>query len=199
MSVTLSPGVIATTFAVIGLAELPDKSFVATLILATRSRPRWVWLGASSAFLVHVVIAVVAGRLISLLPHQVVDGLTAAGFLAGGLYLLLHSPIDDEPVEQAVAAPVPREACNVMGRSFMLIFVGEWGDVTQILTANLTARYDAPLSVGLGAALGLFAVAGLAVTTGRVLLRVVPAVVVRRVAGCSLLVLAALSVVAAVR
>lgn len=192
-------GILVTTFGIIGLAELPDKSMVATLIMATRSRPLWVWLGASAAFLVHVCIAVAAGGALTLLPRRLVDGIAAALFAAGALLLLWDRGFGEEPVEKAVEKPLPRVATGVIGRAFAVIFVGEWGDITQITTANLTARYDSPLSVGIGAALGLLAVAGLGVTAGRVLVRVTPVVVIRRVAGLGLLALAVLSLVAALR
>jgi putative Ca2+/H+ antiporter (TMEM165/GDT1 family) len=192
-------GVLVTTFAIIALAELPDKSMVATLILATRSRPLWVWIGTSGAFLVHVGIAVAAGGALALLPHQIVDGV-AAGLFALGAYLLLSGRgFGEETVELAEEKPLPPRAAAVITRAFVVTFIGEWGDITQITTANLTARYDAPLSVGIGAALALVAVAGLGVTAGRLILRVAPTVVIRRVAGVALIVLAVISLVAALR
>lgn len=199
---TLEIGVVATTFAIIGLAELPDKSMIASLILATRSKPLPVWLGASAAFLVHVTIAVAAGGALALLPHQVVEGISAAVFFVAGLYLLKPEPPVAEEAEE-VAAELgprpPRTPVAAMPRAFVVIFIGEWGDVTQIATANLAARYDAPLSVGIGALLGLMTAAGIAVSAGRLLLRVVPLAVVRRVAGVALILLAIATVVQAVR
>jgi len=52
--------------------------------------------------------------------------------------------------------------------------VAEFGDLTQIAIANLAARYHDPLTVGAGAALGLWAVGGLAILGGRQLLRWIP-------------------------
>ncbi len=57
--------------------------------------------------------------------------------------------------------------------AFIVIFLAEWGDLTQILTANLAAHYHDPLSVGVGAVLALWAVAGLAVVSGQSLLRLI--------------------------
>jgi putative Ca2+/H+ antiporter (TMEM165/GDT1 family) len=57
--------------------------------------------------------------------------------------------------------------------AFIVIFLAEWGDLTQILTANLAAHYHSPLSVGLGALAALWAVAALAVIGGRGVLRFV--------------------------
>ena len=79
--------VIGTAFALTFLAELPDKSMFASLVLATRYQPAWVWAGAAAAFVVQMVIAVTAGQLLTLLPHRLVLAVTAGLFLAGSAYL----------------------------------------------------------------------------------------------------------------
>lgn len=215
----LDLGLTAATFGVIFLAELPDKSLFASLVLGTRYRPLVVWLGVSAAFVVHVVIAVAAGGVLNLLPHTPVQ-LVVAALFALGAWLLLRPQQgagrpkaeqqederseQDQP-EQDQARPVqPRMGASpssrrVLATSFGVVFVGEWGDITQIATANLTARYDDPLSVGVGAALALVGVAGLAVTAGRSLVRRIDVDAVRRVAGAVLAVLAVLTIVDLVR
>lgn len=186
----LSLSLIATVFVVIFVAELPDKSLFASLVLGTRYRALWVWLGVSAAFVVHVVIAVAAGGVLTLLPRRVVE-VVVAGLFALGAYLMLRPGAAEENKEEddAEAAELRTRAGDdpgagrVMGTSFVVVFVGEWGDITQIATANLAAKYDDPLSVGVGAALGLLAVAGLAVSAGSTLLRRVSLTLVRRIAG----------------
>ena len=84
----MSVAVVAITFGVIFLAELPDKSMIASLVLGTRYRSLHVWLGAAAAFAVHVVIAVTAGGLLSLLPHRLVQSIVAALFLVGAAILI---------------------------------------------------------------------------------------------------------------
>ena len=79
-----------------------------------------------------------------------------------------------------------------------MIVVAEFGDLTQIVTANLAAKYADPLSVGLGAVLGLWAVGGLAIVGGRSLLKVVPMSVITRVAAGVMAVLATISIVGAI-
>jgi len=79
-----------------------------------------------------------------------------------------------------------------------VIFLAEWGDLTQILTANLAAHYHSAVSVGVGALLALWLVAALAVASGQTLLRIFPAVVVRRVTAVVLLVLAGVAAWSAV-
>lgn len=193
--------VVGTVFAVIFLAELPDKSLLASLVLGTRYRPLLVWAGVSAAFLVHVVIAVVAGGVLSLLPRRPVQAVVVVLF-ALGAYLLLRpeaaeAASDEDAAAEQEASRVLRRAAatpwSVVATSFGIVFVGEWGDITQLATANLAARYQDPLSVGVGAALGLVAAAGLAVRAGGAVLRWVPLGVVRGLAG---LLLAGLAVLA---
>ena len=162
------------------LAELPDKSLLVSLVLGTRYPGRWVWAGVSAAFLVHVVIACAAGRLLTLAPRRLVEVVVAVLF-AVAAYLLLR-PAPATPEGEVPLPPEPR-LWPVLATSFGFVFVGEWGDITQIATANLVARYDDVLSVGAGAALGLLTAAALAVTAGQWLLRHVRLQLVRRGAG----------------
>jgi putative Ca2+/H+ antiporter (TMEM165/GDT1 family) len=187
---------IATVFAVIFIAELPDKSLFASLVLGTRYRALWVWLGVSAAFVVHVVIAVVAGHLLTLLPHRAVQVVVAVLFAIGAVILLIPQRSDEHADEAAAADRAMAGVASVILTSFGVVFVGEWGDVTQIATANLAAKYDDPVSVGIGAALGLMAVAAVAITAGSTLLRFVSIAVVRRVAGLILAGFAVATVVA---
>lgn len=191
-----------TVFAVIFLAELPDKSLFASLVLSTRYKPSWVWAGVSAAFVVHVVIAVAAGGVLTLLPHKAVEIVVAILF-ALGAYLMLRpgAAAENEAEDEAEAAALRQRAgegagaLRVIATSFAVVFVGEWGDITQIATANLAAKYADPLSVGVGAALGLIAVAGLAIKAGSTVLQKVSITLVRRIAGAILAVFAVASVV----
>ena len=53
-----------------------------------------------------------------------------------------------------------------MATTFGVIFIAEWGDLTQLGTAALAARYRSPLTVFAAATLALWAVAGVAVLVG---------------------------------
>jgi Ca2+/H+ antiporter, TMEM165/GDT1 family len=199
----MSLAVAAIAFGVIFLAELPDKSMIASLVLGTRYRPFYVWIGAAAAFAVHVVIAVAAGGALALLPHRVVQSVVAVLFLLGaGLLLFGREEHEEEKgIEEAgdaasVAAPTLRRVATL---SFAVIFVGEWGDITQIATANLAAKYHDPLGVGIGAVLGLWAVVAVGVIAGAKLVERVPLALVRRITGVILAALGVLSVVAAMR
>ena len=184
--------VIVAVFPIIFIGELPDKTMFASLVLSTRGRPIIVWAGAAAAFLVHVVIAVTIGvALFHLLPHQVLDAVVAGMFLAGAA-LAIREAIkeskqekDEEIVEREVASHR-----RIAVTAFLVIFLAEWGDLTQILTANLAAHYHDPLSVGVGAVLALWAVAGLAVVSGQSLLRLINVSTIRIVTAVVLVALA---------
>jgi Ca2+/H+ antiporter, TMEM165/GDT1 family len=161
--------VVVAVYPIIFLGELPDKTMFASLVMSTRGRPLVVWLGAAVAFVVHVVIAVTIGVvLFRLLPDRVLSAFVAAMFLAGALLALHEARRGDAIVEQPVASHR-----RVAVTAFLVIFLAEWGDLTQILTANLAAHYHQPLAVALGAVLALWSVAALAVAGGQSLLRLI--------------------------
>ncbi|MFF3335414.1 TMEM165/GDT1 family protein [Streptomyces sp. NPDC002888] len=162
--------VTALVFGVVFLAELPDKTALAGLVLGTRYRASYVFAGVAAAFALHVALAVAAGSVLTLLPQQIVQALTGVLFLGGAAVLLMKKGEDEEDVR----SPENQSFWKVAGTGFMLILVAEFGDLTQIMTANLAARYDDPLSVGLGAVLALWAVAGLGIVGGKALMRRVP-------------------------
>lgn len=190
--------VIGAAFALTFLAELPDKSMFASLVLGTRYPPAWVWAGAATAFTVHMGIAVTAGQLLALLPHPVVEGVVAGLFVAGAVYLWVtslhteHVPGEDGSRQGGRSASFPR----VAGTSFTIIFLAEWGDITQVTAANLAARYD-PVFVFAGATLGLWAVTALAVSVGAKSLDLVPMAWVRRITAIILLALGVYTALAA--
>ncbi|GHC52465.1 TMEM165/GDT1 family protein [Streptomyces cinnamoneus] len=181
--------VAALVFGVIFLAELPDKTALAGLMLGARYRASYVFAGVAAAFLVHVALAIAAGSVLTLLPHRLVQAVVGVLFLAGAAMLLLKKDDGDEEI----AKPADQSFWKVSGAGFMLILVAEFGDLTQIMTANLAARYDDPLSVGVGAVLGLWAVAGLGILGGRTLMRYVPLKLITKVAALVMLALAGFS------
>ena len=189
--------VVGIAFAVTFLAELPDKSMFASLVLGTRHRATWVWAGAAAAFTVHMAIAVTAGRLLALLPHRTVDLIVAALFVAGAVYLWVTSgrPHDPDGVDAARQGGRPASFWRVAGASFAIVFLAEWGDITQITAANLAARYN-PVLVFAGASLGLWAVAATAVSIGAKSLSLIPMAWVSRITGTILLALGIYSLVA---
>jgi putative Ca2+/H+ antiporter (TMEM165/GDT1 family) len=165
--------VVVAVFPIIFLGELPDKTMFASLVLSTRGRPLIVWLGAAAAFAIHVVIAVTIGvALFHLLPHRALDAIVAAMFLVGAALALREAGKEEHEEEELVERELAAHH-RVLVTSFLVIFLAEWGDLTQILTANLAAHYHSPLSVAVGALLALWVVAGIAVVSGQGLLRLI--------------------------
>lgn len=191
----ISITVLGVVFGVVFLAELPDKTALAGLMLGTRYRASYVFAGVAAAFVVHVALAVAAGSVLTLLPHRLVQGIVGVLFLAGAAVLLLKK---DDDGDEDVKSPADQSFWKVAGSGFMLILVAEFGDLTQIMTANLAARYDDPLSVGLGAVLALWAVAGLGILGGRTLMKYVPLKLITKVAAALMIALAAFSLYEAI-
>lgn len=191
---------LVTVFAVTFVAELPDKSMFASLVLGTRYRPSHVWLGVATAFAVHVTLSVVAGGLLTLAPKSVIDFVTAGLFLAGAIWMLRSASEDEnEPGRDAarMGARTPT-FLRVFATGFMVVFIGEWGDVTQITTANFVARYNDLPIIGVAALAALWVVSALAVFGGAKLLQRVPMPWVRLVGTVALTTLGIYNLVRAI-
>lgn len=191
----MNPAALGTAFGVVFLAELPDKTAVASLIMGTKYRPSWVFAGVAGAFVVHVALAVAAGSLLTLIPRRPLEAIVAVLFL-GGAVLMLRSHGGEDGEQEAEDAPDLGAGAGfrkVAGTAFGVIMVAEFGDLTQIVTANLAAKYADPLAVGLGATLGLWAVGGLAIVGGRSLLKVLPLHLIVRLAALVMVLLAGVS------
>ena len=168
-----------TAFLLVVPVELPDKTFVATLVLATRYRPGPVWLGVTAAFGVQCLVAVLTGRLVSLLPARPVHLVAAGLFLVGCLVLLRSAGrAEKEELEREVEYGRKigygrRSGVGAALASFGVLFVAEWGDLSQLLTAGLVAQGHHPVGVFAGSWAGLALISAAAVLLGRVLLRYV--------------------------
>ena len=167
---------LAVTFGTIFLVELPDKTFIATLVLSTRYRPLAVWTGVGLAFGVQTLLAVTVGALATLLPDTVVRGAAALIFLVGAIVLFRAAPSADagekeQEEEFSAKATENRTGFRAVAASFVVLFTAEWGDLSQLLTISMVARFDERSSVFLGAWAALLTVSGLAVLAGRFLLQ----------------------------
>ena len=187
---------LALTFGAIFVVELPDKTFLATLVLATKYRPILVWLGVGSAFAVQTTVAVLLGHAASFLPEAVVKSVALVMFLAGAVILVREGRSHQqnsgaEFVEGAKSATGFRAVLV----SFLVLFAAEWGDLSQLLTISLVAKYEAPGSVFVGALSALLVVSGLAVGAGRALLRFISLHVLHYVGAAICVLLAVLTAV----
>ena len=153
-------------FALLVPAELPDKTFIATLVLSTRYPRRAVWIGAALAFAVQCAIAVAAGGLLSLLPSRLVLGVTFCLFTAGAVLMLVSGLRGRTASSETRRAGGATSGVRIAGMAFVVLFTAEWGDLSQLLTAGLAARTGDPVSVFLGAWLALVFVAAIAVLIG---------------------------------
>ncbi len=167
---------IAVVFGTIFVVELPDKTFIAALVLSTRYKPLAVWVGVGLAFLAQTLIAVLAGHLATYLPQMLVRSVALVIFMVGAVVLFRSAPGADEEEketeeEYAGKAADARTGLKAVGASFLVLFAAEWGDLSQLLTISMIAKYGHPVSVFIGAWAALLTVSGLAVLAGRVLLR----------------------------
>lgn len=151
-----------SVFAVIFVAELPDKTALAALVLATRHRPIPVWVGASLALTIQSIVAVAAGSLFSLVPARAVHVGAGVAFLVSSVLMWRRREEADLSKDDAADAGFRRTVATTFG----IVFLAEWGDLTQVGTAALAAHYRAPITVFAGATAALWAVAGIAVFVG---------------------------------
>ncbi len=152
-----------STFGIIFLAELPDKTFFATLLLAARLSPFPVFLGACGAFAIQCVIAVAAGSAIGLLPARLVRVLAGSAFVIMAVLLWIKR---EDAEERGPEDGAGRRFGRAAAAAFAVVFVAEWGDLTQIASAALAAKYREPGTILASATLALWAAAGLAVAAG---------------------------------
>ncbi|GIJ48964.1 UPF0016 family membrane protein [Virgisporangium aliadipatigenens] len=187
--------VIATTFVPLLLLELPDKTFVATLVLSTRYRPLTAWIGVALAFAVQCALAVTAGGLLAQLPRTPVTAAAAVLFAVGAVLLWRQARGGDES-EEFSSGRIREGATGLraVGVSFLVVFLAEWGDLSQLFTAGLAARYADPVSVFVGSLAALLTVSGLAALLGKALLARVRPSVVRRAGAVVCAVLAVVTV-----
>ncbi|TNC27384.1 TMEM165/GDT1 family protein [Amycolatopsis alkalitolerans] len=174
-----------STFALVLAVELPDKTLVATLVLTTRFRAWPVFTGVTVAFGVQCAVAVLFGHVLALLPENVVAGVVAVLFGLGAVLLLREgfSTVRDGSEDAARSGPRPVTFFRSALTSFGVLFAAEWGDASQLATAGLTARYGAPVAVGVGAFAALIAVAGVAVLLGQKIRSRIQPRLIQRIAG----------------
>ena len=194
---------VGATFAIVVPAELPDKTFISAIILSSRYRALPVWIGAASGLVLQAAIAVLAGRLLAFLPHRVVEIIIAVLFLLGAAYLIFvpekREIAEGEHIaeqEQNKLAP-PISNLRIAMTTFGIVALAEFGDLTQVVIANLSARFRDPWSIFVGAAAAFIVVSALGVVTGRTLTRFIPLQIVRRLSGLALLGLGIWSIVGA--
>lgn len=152
--------------------------------------------GAAAAFAIHVVLAVTCGSLLGLLPHRVVQIAVAVVFAVGAVLVLRGDSGDDDEVRLKAGAA---GFWAVAMTSFGVILLAELGDLSDIVIANLAARYHNPVPVAVGSVLALWSVVGLAIVGGRGLQRILPLRWIARLAALVMVVMAGFTLAEALR
>jgi Ca2+/H+ antiporter, TMEM165/GDT1 family len=173
-------GTALSTFAIIFLAELPDKTSLAALALATRFRSRDVIIGAWLAFAVQTAIAVAAGSVIRLLPARPVHVAAGLGFLLFAVLALRRNEAEEAEEESEEAEVASRKRSRPWLATFLVIFAAELGDLTQLTTASLVATTRQPIPVAIGALIALWCVTLIAVVVGKQAGRYLSPIVLQR-------------------
>jgi len=171
----MTVGAFLGVFALMFVLELPDKTFLATVIMSTRARPLMVALGASFAMTVQMALAVGAGSLLTLFPVHWKDLIVGALFLGGAAYLLFV-PESEEEKKGRREGELEKfgSRWKEVTTAFVVIFIGEFGDLTQIQGANFEAKLHQPLEVFVASSLSMICVSFIGAYSGRALQRVVP-------------------------
>ena len=186
----------AVTFSAIFLAELPDKTMFATLLLSTKFRRRFpVWCGVSLGYATHMILAVVFGSALSHLPKTPIHIIAGVMFFFGGV--MTWRAIGDNEESESKSWSVAKSNMAVMWTAFSVILVAEFGDLTQLATAGFAARFNDPIAVGLGSIMALSSISGLAVLAGARIHKHLPLHTIQRVAAILFIAIGTVTVVSA--
>jgi putative Ca2+/H+ antiporter (TMEM165/GDT1 family) len=163
-----------SVFAVIFLLELPDKTALATLLMASRLRPLPVFGGTAIAFLIQSLVAVFAGSLLGLLPRAPVRIVAGLAFVVVAAVLVRRNFRRQAEVEQQEIVREERHHRGPFVTAVLVVFIAEWGDLTQLATAALQARYQRVVPVLVASTLALWSVSALAIVVGNRLGALIP-------------------------
>ncbi len=170
--------VFTSVFAVIFVAELPDKTALTAFVLATRHKALPVFVGSAVALAIQSLVAVAAGALLSKLPARAVHIGAGTLFLVTAVLMWRQADAAEVHEKDAPHAGFWKTAWIVFG----VVFLAEWGDLTQLATAALAAHYRAPVTVFVGATTALWAVVGIASFVGSHAGKLLPPRATKRVA-----------------
>jgi Ca2+/H+ antiporter, TMEM165/GDT1 family len=177
-----------TTFLLVAFAEIGDKSQLVCMTLAARHRGLPVVIGAVAAFAILNLLAVLFGAAVAAwLPEWLVTLAVAALFAGFGISALRYT--DDDEDEQVKEKP----GHGIIATTFLLIFLAEFGDKTQIAVAGLGSTSE-PSAVWAGATVALSTTSILGVLAGRKLLNRLPLKWIHRISGVFFLLLAVFAV-----
>lgn len=162
-----------TSTVTVALAEIGDKTQLLSLLLVARYRKKWpIIIGIVAATLINHFISAWFGQWFAgWLPERYAGLIIAASFIAIGLWVLIPDKLDDEEAN-----------CGSYGAlvaTFILFFLAEIGDKTQVATVVLGAQYASVVWVTLGTTIGMLLANVPVVMLGERIMRYVPLNVVR--------------------
>ncbi len=154
-----------STFTLIFIAELPDKTAFATLLMAARGRAWPIFMGVALAFVIQSSVAILFGGIIGQLPERWVH------FGAGVIFFIFAALEWKKSTESDCSSEAPPTESSTdfwltAWRSFLVIFIAEWGDLTQLATVTIAAKTKDLLTVFCSATLALWSVTALAIFLG---------------------------------
>lgn len=185
MAIAFDIHLFISTFLLIFIAELPDKTAFATLLMASKGHPIAIFIGVAAAFLVQTLVAICFGKVFSFLPPHWVHIGSGILFLAFAVVAWLkREEQSEEASHQNNESAVPRSGSLMKeaAGAFIVIFIAEWGDLTQIATAALVAKYKSPWTIFSGAVLGLWSATALAIFVGNRAQKIVNPVLLQKIA-----------------
>jgi len=178
----MDAAIFLTTFGIIFLAELGDKTQLTAMALATRYPWRRVFIGLAGAFAVLNLAAVLLGSLLfTLLPLFWIKMASAVLFLLFGVTTLLTKEFDEESEQEEERR---FKARGPIATSFIMITLAELGDKTQLVTASLAAQHASPFAVFTASTLALWSVSLIGIFAGRQLVRFISLATLHKAAGC---------------
>uniref|UniRef100_A0A831UH63 GDT1 family protein n=1 Tax=Geobacter metallireducens TaxID=28232 RepID=A0A831UH63_GEOME len=182
----MDTAVLMTTFGIIFVAELGDKTQLTAMALAIQYPWKKVFIGIAAAFALLNVGAVLVGKLLfTVLPLFWVKLASGGLFLYFGISTFRGGDEDDDGKEKTAPARGP------VATSFVMILLAELGDKTQLVTTSLAAQYRSPLAVFTGSTLALWLVSLIGIFLGRQLIRFVSLYTIQKAAGVLFLVFGA--------
>ncbi len=150
---------IVSSFFLVAISEMGDKTQLLAFSLATRYRRPWVVMGGilAATLLNHALAATVGTWVSAHFPPRVMAAILAATFIVFGLWTLKPDTLEED---------VKPDRFGPFLTTTVLFFLAEMGDKTQLATVALAARFESILLVTTGTTLGMLASDGLAVFVG---------------------------------
>ncbi|WP_168383838.1 TMEM165/GDT1 family protein [Acinetobacter indicus] len=164
--------------AIVALAEMGDKTQLLALLLAARFRkPLPILLAILAATLINHGLSAALGQWITtILSPEILRWILALGFIGMAIWMLIPDQLDDE--NDSINK---WQKYGVFGATFILFFLAEIGDKTQIATVALAARFDSIFWVMIGTTLGMMIANAPAVFIGNKMAEKLPVSLIHKI------------------